>query len=758
VAAGFGSAGVSTVGAQVDDPTEIATAQELQEISADLGGDYVLVDDIDLSGVADFQPLGNAGSAFTGTFDGDGYTIVGLTIDEPDWEYVGLFGFIGAQTAETGGVVRNVTLTDVDVTAKTDVGGLAGANVGNITNVTVSGSVNGDANVGGLVGFSGGCISDSAADVGIPSEGASVGGFVGDADGFISNSTATGNVSGNLNVGGFVGSTSTAKIVQCSARGDVTGRGRDPTNVGGFAGRLNGLIADTSAAGSVTGNTDVGGLVGSNGGVVLVSTATGAGPETRQIGDNENGEFVERDDPTLSGGERTEWWHQTYSGDLVRGPPTVVNGTVYLGTAQGRGGGCRPAVYAVDAATGDRDWTFDTESGSGTRRSGQSDQANSYTGRTAMTVDNGTVYAKLLLRGSLVAVDAASATEQWRSSFDLEGNPSSPTLYDGTLFLQDDDHLYWFDPDTGEELRKERYNAVGTSVTAAHGQVYLHESNELVAVDTETGETNWTYESSFGPHRYAHSTVDDETVYAVAQPGNLYAVDAASGDLQWEYQTQAAGADDEIRVGVTAADGTVYVGANSGTLYAVDAATGDEEWRFQTAPQGEFDIVREVEAGPTVADGTVYVGAGSEMYAVDAATGDENWSTEVRGRLQSAPTVVDGTVYFGTNEGFVYALNADTEDSSQDSRVQLRTLGHHGSSAPPTNRLGDTANPDDSTPTPTTATPTNTQQPTTTPTPDSDDDTTAGSSGPGPGILGTVGSLAGAGYLLDRYTDDDKEE
>lgn len=720
VAAGFGSAGVGTAGAQVDDPTEIATAQELQEISADLGGDYVLVDDIDLSGVADFQPLGRFGDPFVGTFDGDGHTISGLTVGKSNREYVGLFGLIGDREAETGGVVGNVTLTDMDVTGKQYVGGLAGSNVGNISNVTVSGEASGDGDVGGLVGQNGGCISGCEAIVDIAGEGFSIGGFAGSGSGFISSSTAGGTVSGETSVGGFIGSTNTAKIVQSSASGDVTGAGETPTATGGFAGQLNGLLADVTAAGSVAGGSDVGGLVGQNGGVVLVSSATGAGPDTPPIGDNEEGEFVERDDPTLSGGERTKWWHQTYSGDLVRGPPTVVDGTVYLGTAQGRGGGCRPAVYAIDAATGDREWTFDTESGSGTRRSGRSDQANSYTGRTAMTVDNGTVYAKLFLRGSLVAVDTASGTEQWRSSFEWEGNPSSPTLYDGTLFLQDDDYLYWFDPDTGE--------------------------------------TNWTYESSFGPHRFAHSTVNDETVYAIAQPGKLYAVDAATGDLQWEYQTEADGNEDEVRVGVTAADGTVYVGANSGTLYAVDAATGDEEWSFQTAPQGEFDIVREVEAGPTVADGTVYVGAGSEMYAVDAATGDENWSTEVRGRLQSAPTVVDGALYFGTNEGFVYALAVDTENSSQDSRVQLRTLGHHGSSAPPTNRLGDTADPVDSTPTPATATPTTTQQPTTTPTPDSDDATTAGDSGPGPGILGTVGSLVGAGYLLDRYTDADDEE
>jgi outer membrane protein assembly factor BamB len=57
------------------------------------------------------------------------------------------------------------------------------------------------------------------------------------------------------------------------------------------------------------------------------------------------------------------------------------------------------------------------------------------------------------------------------------------------------------------------------------------------------------------------------------------------------------------------ADGTVYVGSADDNLYAVDAATGDQRWAFETG-----DVVY---SSPTVADGTVYVGSYDDnLYAV----------------------------------------------------------------------------------------------------------------------------------------------
>ncbi|MGN1345347.1 MAG: CotH kinase family protein [Eubacteriales bacterium] len=91
-----------------------------------LDGDYVLVADLDLSGTK-FTPIGGSASecgivegnnVFSGTFDGRGHTIIGLTIDVSAGErvHVGLFGSVGSKTADDPAVIQNLILKDVSVT------------------------------------------------------------------------------------------------------------------------------------------------------------------------------------------------------------------------------------------------------------------------------------------------------------------------------------------------------------------------------------------------------------------------------------------------------------------------------------------------------------------------------------------------------------------------------------------------------------------------------------------------------------------
>jgi hypothetical protein len=143
-------------------------------------------------------------------------------------------------------------------------------------------------------------------------------------------------------------------------------------------------------------------------------------------------------------------------------------------------------------------------------------------------------------------------------------------------------------------------------------------------------------------------------------------VDAATGEQEWAFDTS-----DWVNSSPTVVDGTVFVGSNDDNLYAVDAATGDQEWVFETGDP--------VYSSPTVVDGTVFVGStDNNLYAVDAATGDQEWAFETGSSVYStSPTVVDGTVFVGSNDYNLYAVDAGVEGSSEDSRVRLKTLGHH---------------------------------------------------------------------------------
>ena len=93
-------------------------------------------------------------------------------------------------------------------------------------------------------------------------------------------------------------------------------------------------------------------------------------------------------------------------------------------------------------------------------------------------------------------------------------------------------------------------------------------------------------------------------------------------------------------------------------------------WAFETGDS--------VWSSPVVADGRAYVGSyDGNLYAVDVDTGEEVWRFETDDRIDGTPAVVDGVVYVGSGNGTLYALDAGVDGDSEDSRVNLGTLGHH---------------------------------------------------------------------------------
>lgn len=89
----------------------IATKDQLLALAAgQLGLDqnYMLQMDIDLSDT-EWVPIGTSGKPFTGSFNGNGCEITGLTMKDPDAEVIGLFGYAD------GAKIYNVTLRDYDI-------------------------------------------------------------------------------------------------------------------------------------------------------------------------------------------------------------------------------------------------------------------------------------------------------------------------------------------------------------------------------------------------------------------------------------------------------------------------------------------------------------------------------------------------------------------------------------------------------------------------------------------------------------------
>jgi hypothetical protein len=273
---------------QAEWSTDITDVYQLQLMALDLDAHYTLADDIDASatstwnGGLGFDPVGYstggwgspATNPFTGSFDGAGHTITGLTISRAAEQFIGLFGWT------TGASISNVGLENASVEGYSYVGSLAGINDGSsaVSSSHATGSItshgsfyDGDIS-GGLVGWnkSSSITSSYYAGTVTGSGMGSLGGLVGynGNSATITSSYATGSVSGSgYCVGGLVGSNGAAStIISSYATGSVSNSGNI---VGGLVGGNYGgsTISDSYSTGSVVGY-DAGGLVGENEGSV----------------------------------------------------------------------------------------------------------------------------------------------------------------------------------------------------------------------------------------------------------------------------------------------------------------------------------------------------------------------------------------------------------------------------------------------------------------------------------------------------------
>ncbi|MHC4528008.1 MAG: GLUG motif-containing protein, partial [Planctomycetota bacterium] len=283
-----------------NEPYRIATANDLNDIgnhTEDWGSHFVLTDDIDLTGYSEsnFNLIGaDWQSYFSGVFDGNGHTISNFTYTFSGPYNMGLFRYVYGGSAE----IRDLTLVDPNIDAGT--GNTAGALIGRMSNGATLSNCHvrggyiwanyGNGAIGGLAGFNMGSISDCSAQVTVTGYGntggtVGIGCLVGSNRGLISNCYAVGRVDGNdYWVGGLVGDNSDDGVIShCYASATVEG-GHD---VGGFVGANSGTIYDCNATGSVSGTWATGGFVGFN-----WSTIERCHARTGVTGDYEVGGFA----------------------------------------------------------------------------------------------------------------------------------------------------------------------------------------------------------------------------------------------------------------------------------------------------------------------------------------------------------------------------------------------------------------------------------------------------------------------------------
>ena len=247
---GGGESGAAELGYIYDSNTKTYTVYNADGLLAwneaaqkDRSINCTLTADIDLTGKG-WTPIGtDYDNSYTGTFDGGGHTIMGLTVTT-NYQYVGLFGRLGE-----AGTVKNVVMEGVNNHSLGYAGGVVGfSRGGTIENCSVSGSVSGTVSVGGVVGAQ--------------------------RDGSITGCSSSATVKGTLNVGGVAGQTIFgATLTACYATGNVIIEIDRTQNIsgGGLVGFNDGIsllscyaTGNVTSTGSGTGNIHIGGFLGDN--------------------------------------------------------------------------------------------------------------------------------------------------------------------------------------------------------------------------------------------------------------------------------------------------------------------------------------------------------------------------------------------------------------------------------------------------------------------------------------------------------------
>ncbi|WP_276257303.1 PQQ-binding-like beta-propeller repeat protein [Haloglomus litoreum] len=310
-------------------------------------------------------------------------------------------------------------------------------------------------------------------------------------------------------------------------------------------------------------------------------------------------------------------------------------------------------------------------------------------------VVDGTVYVGHA-DGGVYAVDAASGEEVWSATTGDPIRWSSPTVADGTVYIgSTDDHFYAFDAGSGDLLwRHETRSDVNSSPVVADGRVFFAtDAGYVYGLDSLTGSVVWETPRPVGGRIQSGLAAADGTVYVTG--GQVIAFDAASGAEQWragsganqppngtptvagdlvlgefgQYLGAVTTDGEELggayRYGVNGwgspavAGDTVYV-ATKGyspdpTVHAVEIRASNVTMKATVAWQATTG--RGIFSSPAVVDGTVYVASSApSVAAFGAEDGAERWRLEVPVSDYSSPAVVDGRLYVGGIDGKLYAL------------------------------------------------------------------------------------------------------
>jgi outer membrane protein assembly factor BamB len=261
------------------------------------------------------------------------------------------------------------------------------------------------------------------------------------------------------------------------------------------------------------------------------------------------------------------------------------------------------------------------------------------------------------------AISADKGKVEWKRKIGTL-NASSPAYADGKLFgvsLQPSQVVALDAKRKGKILWRHELpgRSESSPLVRAHRVIFGSESGDIFALDEKTGKQDWVVHTD-GEVK-GGLAYDDGLVFAGNYGGQLTAIDASTGHIKWQSETQGGGflRGGGIYTTPSVAYGRVYVGGLDGRIYSFVEKDGSLAWSHSTGA--------EVYSAPTVADTphappTVYAGSQDKnFYALDARDGSLRWQFPIPSSVYASPTLDSrGTLYSGSTIGHLFALEAAT--------------------------------------------------------------------------------------------------
>lgn len=332
----------------------------------------------------------------------------------------------------------------------------------------------------------------------------------------------------------------------------------------------------------------------------------------------------------------------------IRSTPAVFKDNLYVGGGDGY-------FYSLNAKSGDERWKFKT--------------GNAVYSSAAVT--ESTVYFSSR-DNYLYALQASNGKEIWKFKMGGELGEenywdnyiSSPVIVDQTIFIgSGDGFLYAINKNTGKVTWK--YNAEArirtTPAVFEDHVIFGANSGYLIDVNKNTGELTWKFATDGASNTFESQNNDRKSIYCApaisngvvvsgGRDGIVYGLDLKTGKEKWRNDHKGPWI-----LSVAIKDGVAFIGCGSDLLLqALDLNTGAEKWKLK--------VQSAIFSSITVAGDMLYfndISFSGNLHAVNCNTGQEKWTFPIGCRSFSTPVISGGIIYDGTENGALYALEAN---------------------------------------------------------------------------------------------------